>query len=162
MARLTSRPLLRPRCRARSRRHTRRSAHGKVVARVLGARRHHARVLGDGRRGREDLGQSSRVGLRFTVRPRPLPACFPSCSGNHLIQVVLVRMGYAGAQHEFTIMEDDDDDSRLPSAATCFVRVTLSRFVARVCLLLIRCHHAPRTRSACPITAANRRCRRDF
>ena len=91
-----------------------------------------------------------------------LPACFPSCSGNHLIQVVLARMGYAGAQHEFTIMEDDDDDSRLPSAATCFVRVTLSRFVARVCLLLIRCHHAPRTRSACPITAANRRCRRDF
>ena len=108
------------------------------------------------------LLQSSRVGLRFTVRPRPLPACFPSCSGNHLIQVVLARMGYAGAQHEFTIMEDDDDDSRLPSAATCFVRVTLSRFVARVCLLLIRCHHAPRTRSACPITAANRRCRRDF
>ena len=37
-------------------------------------------------------------------------------------------MGYAGAQHKFTIMEDGDDDYWLPSSATCFNTLRLPNY----------------------------------
>jgi ubiquitin-protein ligase E3 C len=41
---------------------------------------------------------------------------------------LLRRMGYAGQLHKFCIMKESDDDSRLPSAATCFNALRLPNY----------------------------------
>ena len=71
--------------------------------------RHHLRVVG--------IGKQRAQLLHFCTGSSRAPA-----SGFASL------MGYAGAQHKFTIMEDGDDDYWLPSSATCFNTLRLPNY----------------------------------